>query len=63
MSLWEQVTHRWDDDGDVSFVLDQHAYLDCDSACPMTQHPADTHVAPLVDTLLSFSKPHRWCNG
>ena len=45
ISLREQVNFQYDDD-EVRFVIDQHAYLDFDSAGPLKQS-VDRHVAPL----------------
>jgi hypothetical protein len=35
------------DDDEVRFVLDQHAWLDFDSASLLKQQCVDRHVAPL----------------
>jgi hypothetical protein len=40
-------------DGDVRFVLDQHAYLNFYSASELKQQSTDRHVAPLGHISLS----------
>jgi len=50
---------RWNDN-DVSFVLDQHAWLGFYSASSLKQHCQRStvrHVAPLVHTILILSRP------
>jgi hypothetical protein len=47
---------QWND-GDVCFVLDQHAELDFYSAGSLKQQSADRHVAPLGHIILIPSQP------
>ena len=47
---------QWND-GDVCFVLDQHAELDFYSAGSLKQQSADRHVAPLGHIILILSQP------
>jgi hypothetical protein len=57
ISWWEQVNFQWDNDGGVSFVLDQHAELDFYSASSLKQQFKGRHVAPLGHIILIPSKP------
>ena len=54
ISWWEQVNFQWDNDGEVSFVLDQHAELDFYSASSLKQQFTGRHVAPHSDKLFWF---------
>ena len=57
ISRREQVNFQWDDDGEVHFVLDQHAELDFYSASSLNQQSAERHVAPLGHIILIPSQP------
>ena len=56
ISWWEQDSFRWDD-GEVCFVLDQHAQLNFYSSSSLKQQSADRHVAPLKHIILIPSQP------
>ena len=43
------------DEGDVRFVLDQHAELDLDSASSL-KHAASRHITPLGHIIMIFSQ-------
>ena len=68
ISWHEQIT-VWDNDGNVSFVLDQHAYLDLYSASSLKQQSVDKHVASLRQIILILGQPvfvltpKCWCFG
>ena len=47
---------QWND-GDVRFVLDQHAELDFFSASTLKQQSAGRHIAPLGHIILIPSQP------
>jgi predicted alpha/beta hydrolase len=47
---------QWNDDDDVSFVLDQQAELDFYSASSLKQQSVDRHVAPLGHIILIASQ-------
>ena len=47
---------QWND-GDVRFVLDQHAELDLFSASTLKQQSAGRHIAPLGHIILIPSQP------
>jgi hypothetical protein len=47
-----QVNCQWDDDDEVHFVLDQHAYLDFYSDSSLKQQFANRHVTPLRHIIL-----------
>ena len=46
------INFQWDDDDDVSFVLDQHTELDFYSASSLKQQYTDRHVATLWHVIL-----------
>jgi len=56
ISWWEKINFQWDDD-EVRFVLDQHAWLDLNSARSLKQQSAGRHVAPLGHIILILSQP------
>jgi len=45
MERFQHVTFQWDDDDEVHFVPDQHAYQYFNSASSVKQQSADRHVA------------------
>ena len=57
ISRREQVNFQWDDDGEVHFVLDQHAELDFYSATSLKQQSAGRDVVPLGHIILIPSQP------
>jgi hypothetical protein len=56
VSWRDQVNFQWDN-GEIRFVLDQHAELDCYSASSLKQQSVDRHVAPLGHIILIPSQP------
>ena len=44
------------DDDEVRYVLDQHSYVDFQSANPLKQQSAGRHVAPLGHIILITSR-------
>jgi hypothetical protein len=47
----------FNDDNDVRFVLDQHAYLDLYSAGSLKQQSDSSHVAPILHIIPMPSRP------
>ena len=57
ISYREQVHFQWDDDDEVCFAPDQHAWLDFYSARSLKQQSAYRHVATLGHIILILSQP------
>jgi len=57
ISWREQVNFQYYDDGEVRFVLDQHAELDFYSASSLKQQSSGRHIAPPGHIILIPSYP------
>ena len=62
--LWQELVYfQRDDDDDVSFVKDQHAWLYFHSANSLKQQSTDRHVAPFGHIILIPSQPFLLLNA